>query len=186
MITRGAIRTEVMAILTGATVAGTNVRSPLDWDTYDGQYPVLLVRVRQEDGESLAKAAAQFTVTAEIQIVGRLEGPAVAGDADGGALTLEDQLEAFELQIKQAVINNPGLMSGLQQMSYFRTKAEFSGAGAKHLAEIQVLIGAEYYAGPEDFYPINPPALEDVRVNDPAVFDDLGPLEVEADIPIPH
>lgn len=182
----GAIEEEAMRLLVGQTVADNRVFSPLDWDTYDGEYPVALVRVTQEDGVSPGegRSAAQFVVTADLQITGRLQGKASVGDA--GATVLRRQLRAFERQIKQALVNHPDLMGGLQGMPYLRSKADFNGEGAQHLAEVDIHIGLEYFAGPEDFYPIPVLPLADARLNDPAVFTGLPPLAVEADVLIPQ
>lgn len=176
------VRNAAAAGLVGATMADERVYTPLDWDTWDNQYPVVMVRAPSTDRESLGRGAPQFTVVTELEIVARVEFD--AADDFTAAMVAERLLEAMEGQIVRAVINYPALMSMLQQYPSIRSRQGFSSKGEQHLGELVVNIGCEFYQGPEDFYPTPMTQLQDVRLNDPAVFPGLAPPSVEADVPI--
>jgi hypothetical protein len=175
---------ETVRLLTGYTRAGASVFTPLDWATYDGEYPVVLARISLVDRESLGRGQSQFTTTATVAISARLQMGALPDDV--GAQELLSQLEAFEGEILRAVVNHPDLMTGLQQMPFIRSQRRVSAEGKFHLGEAVIEIGMEYYEGPEAFYPIPSTQLTDARINDPGVFDGLTPTELEADAPIPQ
>jgi hypothetical protein len=183
MTTRGDVRQAVAEALIGATIAGGRVFTPLDWDTWDGDYPCAIVRAPEEEKQSLGRGPPQFTVTATIEVTFRLQ--VLADSADIAALKAEMLLEAVEDQVLRAVINYPPLMAALQQHPFIRIKTGFSSKGEEHLAEMVAQIGCEFYQGPEDFFPTPMVELQDVRLNDPGVFT-TSPPEVEADIPIPQ
>lgn len=163
MTTTAELRTLVVSALGGATSAGSNVFSPLDMPTWNGEYPILFITTPDEDGESLGRnGAPQFTVTATLRVVARVAQMA-AGNDQGAALAYA-ALETLRDQIKVAVINYPPLMQQLQQFPYYRTRMDVKAEGEQHLGEVVVDIGLEFYQGPEDFYPIPIVPLDGVDV----------------------
>jgi hypothetical protein len=178
MTTPGDVREAVAKCLIGNTIAGGSVFTPLDWQTWDGQYPVVIVRAPSTDRESLGRAQPQFNTTTTIEVVGRIE--IDAPDDFTASLVAEKQTEALEDQIVRALIGYPPVMRALQQYPFVRSRMGFSAKGEQHLAEVVVEIGCEYYQGPEDFRPIPTVPLTDVRINDPAVF---TAAQLPADLP---
>lgn len=163
MTTTAQLRPLVVAALTGATTAGTNVFSPLDWPTWSGDYPVLMVTTPDEDAESLGRnGAPQFTVTSTLRVTARVNAEDVANDQ--GAAAAYAALEVLRDQIKVAVINYTPLMQLLQQFPFYRTRMRVGAEGEQHLGEVVVDIGLEFYQGPEDFYPIPTVPLTGVDV----------------------
>lgn len=172
MTSRADLRDTAVQALMGATDVGARVFSPLDWDTWDGGYPVLIVRAPREEKESLGRGQPQFTVTATIQITGRIQ--VAANRADVQDLAAEQALERLETQVLAAVINYPPLMAMLQQFAFVRTRTGFSADGEQHLAEVIIEVGMEFYQGPEDFYRVAASPFTLARINDPAVFTDAA------------
>lgn len=163
MTTTAQLRPLVVAALSGATAAGTNVFSPLDWSTWSEDYPVIFVTTPDEDAESLGRnGAPQFTVTATLRVAARVEAISVANDQ--GAAVAYAALETLRDQIKTAVINYTPLMQLLQQFPFYRTRMRVGAEGEQHLAEVVVDIGLEFYQGPEDFYPIPTVPLEGMDI----------------------
>ncbi len=160
MTDRSDLRAETARLLVGATLVGERVYTPLDWDTFDGDLPVLIVRSPSEEKTSQGRASIGFTVVATIQITGRME--MLADSADLGALMAEEALERLEREILTAVINAPDLMAALQQIAWIRTRTKFSSEGEQHLAELVTEIGMEFYQGPEEFHPSPAMPLTDV------------------------
>ncbi|MDN7998050.1 hypothetical protein QZN00_12920 [Burkholderia multivorans] len=157
MTTSMQLRDIAVQALSGATAAGANVFSPRDQATWDGEYPVIFVRVDEEDGESFGRhGPPAFTVTATLRIEARASAPGAADDA--GAAQLLVALEGLREQIKAAVINYPPLMSLLSQFPFFRTRIVRQADDAHdHLGAVVVEVGMEFVQGPEDFY--QPPAV---------------------------
>lgn len=158
------LRTTAAAALTGATDAGANVFSPLDRPTWAGDYPVIFLATPEEQKESLGRSGApQFTVTATLRITARVQMNQAAKDA--GAAQAMVELEKMQRQIEVALINNPALMSLLQQFAWVRVTKDVSGQGEGNLGELLMDFGLEFYQGPEDFYPIPSSPLEEITVD---------------------
>jgi hypothetical protein len=163
MTTTAQLRAIAVAALAGATNAGANVFSPLDWPTWSGDYPVLFVTTPDEDAEGLGRnGPPQFNVTATLRVVARVE--QISQPSDQGAAVAYAALETLRDQIKVALINYPPLMSLLQQLPFYRTRMSVEAAGEQHLGEVVVDIGLEFYQGPEDFYAIPVVPLQGVDV----------------------
>lgn len=163
MTTKAELRDLTAGILMGQTVAGDQVYTPSDWPTWSQEYPVILVRAPHEEKESLGRATVEFTVVATIQIVARVE--LFADVADLGGEVAEEALEQLGRRIERLVINNPVLMTRLQQFSFVRSRQGFSAEGEKHLGELTVEIGMEFYQGPEDFFDLQAPDLLELDVH---------------------
>lgn len=175
MTSSASIRTLAVAALVGTTAAGSNVYSPLDRPTWKGNYPVIFLQTPSEEKASLGpNSAPQFTTTTTVRIVARVNAPQAKNDA--GAAAAELALENLQTQIEVALINNPALMSQLQQFAWVRVQKEVTGEGEQHLGELVMEIGMEFYQGPEDFYPTTSVPLEEITVDFDAanVFDPTG------------
>lgn len=150
--------------LTGVTAAKSNVFSPLDRPTWEGNYPVIFLQTPAEDKESLGRnGAPQFTVTTTMRVIARVTAKQAVNDA--GAAAAELALEQLQQQIEMALINYPPLMSLLQQFAWVRVQKQVSGDGALHIGELVMEIGMEFYQGPEDFYPIVGTPIEEVTID---------------------
>jgi hypothetical protein len=162
------IRALAQAALVGHTDAGSNVFSPLDRPTWKGNYPVMFLQTPSEEKASLGpNSAPQFTTTTTVRIVARVTAPQAKNDA--GAAAAELALEALQTQIEIALINNPALMSQLQQIPWVRAQKEVNGESEQHVGELVMEIGMEFYQGPEDFYPVSSVSLEQITVDFDAV-----------------
>lgn len=169
------LRAAAVTALTGATDAGANVFSPLDRPTWAGDYPVIFLATPEEQKESLGRAGApQFTVTATLQVIARVSMNQAQKDA--GAAQAMVELEKLQQQIEVALINNPALMSLLQQFAFVRVTKDVNGDGESNLGELKMDFGLEFYQGPEDFYPIPTNPLEEVTIDGDLanVFDPSG------------
>lgn len=175
MTTSADLRLLAAAALRGSTDAGENVFTAMDWPTWSGSYPLLYLHTPAEDKESLGRQGGpQFTVTLTLQVSGRVQ---VANLEDqSGVAQATAQLEALQRQIELALINNPALMSLLQQFPFIRTEMKTDGMGDQNLGEIVMSIGLEFYQGPEDFYPIPTDSLDRITVDADLgnVFDATG------------
>ncbi len=169
MTTTADLRLLAVEALTGKTVAGSRVFSPLDQATWDGEYPALFLTTPDEHGESFGRhGAPAFTVTATLRVEARAEEPALPGDA--GAARLLVDLEALRDSIKACVINYPPLMSELQQFSYVKsTIVPASKEAADHIGAVVIELGLEFVQGPADFFqpPTTPLEGIDITVKEP-------------------
>lgn len=147
----------------GATGAGQNVFAPRDWPSQPDQLPSIFIDVPSEDKESLGRnGAPQFTVTATIPIVLRVTSKASAGDA--GAVAVLAAMAALRRQVEVAVINAAPIMGLLQQYPFVRAQMKVTAEGEQHIGECQMLVGMEFYQGPEDFaQPVTTP-LEELAI----------------------
>lgn len=158
------LRAAAVTALTGNTDAAENVFSPLDRPTWAGNYPVVFLQTPDESKESLGpNGAPQFTVTATLRVIARVQENQQKGDA--GAAAAELALETLQKQIEVALINNPALMVLLEQIAFVRVEKSVTGEGEVHLGELKMDIGLQFYQGPEDFYPITGDALEEITVD---------------------
>lgn len=177
------LRTTAQAQLIGRTDAGSNVYSPLDRPTWGGNYPVIFLTTPEENKESLGpNGAPQFTVTATLRATARVQENQQKDDA--GAAAAMVQLERMQKQIEQALINNPALMSVIEQYAFVRCANIVSGEGEVHLGELVMDIGLQFYQGPEDFFPIQTNPLTEVTV-DADLVNVFDPNGTYADPPFP-
>ncbi|SEJ21620.1 hypothetical protein SAMN04244572_03148 [Azotobacter beijerinckii] len=177
MTTTADMRALAAEALKGRTDAGLNVFSARTWPTWDGQYPLLYLHTPAEDMESLGRHAPQFTVTATLKISARVRVPQQTDNA--GAAQAQLALEQIQDQAKRALINNPALMSRLQQFPFIRSEFREDGEGGSELAELVMEVGMEFYQGPEDFYPLEdeaPPQPVDA-VTEIASIQPIVPLD---------
>jgi hypothetical protein len=124
----------------------------------------------------------QFTVTLTLQVSGRVQVENLEDQSGVAQATV--QLEALQRQIELALINNPALMSQLQQFPFVRTEMKTDGMGDQNLGEIVMSIGLEFYQGPEDFYPIPADSLDRVTV-DVDLVNVFDPTATYPDPPFP-
>lgn len=175
MTTTADLRNLAALALMGKTQAQNNIYSPRTWSTWQGDYPVIMVRAQSESGDSFGRnGAPAFTVTSVVQISARLQIPAMLNNA--GAAQIEADLEIYREQIKSAIINNPSIMVLLQQYPYFKSTISLSDDGEEPIGEVVVEIAMEFVQGPEDFYPVSVVSLQgvDVTVPEPAGTPKIG------------
>lgn len=152
MTTSSDLRRLAAEALKDKTAAGANVFSPRTWSTWNGSYPLVYLNVSGEDMDSLGRHVPEFTVTATLRVSARVSVKQLPNNA--GAAQAQLELEALQDQIKRALINNPALMTRIQQFSFVRSEFKEDGEGATELAELVMELGLEFYQGPEDFYPL--------------------------------
>ncbi|MCO7569372.1 phage tail protein [Pseudomonas chlororaphis] len=159
MTTTSELRQITAEALKAGTAAGINVFAARTWPTWSGSYPIIWIHSPAEDKESLGRQGGpQFTVTATIRISARVQLKALPRNAAAGAMILA--LEGLQRQIERALINFPPLMSRLQQFPFIRSEMTESDDGDQSLGELVMDVGMEFYQGPEDFYPLEDPAME--------------------------
>jgi hypothetical protein len=163
MLYRANLRTiAVDALKSAGTMARQSVFSPRDWPTFSGNYPAILVQTPRERKESIGRGMPQFTVTATMSVIGRLDGT----DAE----YVETQLETLCEQIEQAILTNYDLVRLTQQFSAVDTRMEVSCEGEKHIGEVQMDFSMEFY---QAFEPVIANALTEVDVH----VDLAGPFD---------
>lgn len=185
------LRNIAKAQLLGKTDAGSRVYSPLDRPTWSGNYPVIFLTTPEENKESLGpNGAPQFEVTMTLRVTARVQENQQKDDA--GAAAAMAALERLQQQIEVALINNPALMSLIEQFPFVRATNDVSGEGEVHLGELKMDIGLQFYQGPEDFFPITGDALKEITVDADLVnvFDPNGtypnPPFPDAVVPAPR
>lgn len=142
--------------LTYPTAAGPNVFSPLTRPSWDNSYPVIFLRTPEEEKTSEGRATVQFTVLSTLRVTARVQ--ATTEEA------CEVQLEALKAQIEGTLINNPALMSLIQQIAFVRVGIDVTARGDFQLGEMMMDLGLEFYQGPEDFYAIPTVPLTKIRI----------------------
>lgn len=152
----------VKALIAANTDAGARVYSPRDWATRSEDYPSLLVQTPFDEKRSLGRNAPQFESVATIRISGRVE--AFDSETNDGATQAEVALENLREQIERAVINSYDLTRVVQQFRHIRSAIQVDAGGDGHIGQLTYEIDAEYYQGPEDFYPVEGVPLEGVDV----------------------
>jgi hypothetical protein len=154
--------------VSGLTDAGPRVYTPGDWPGADKTVPYIRARSTGEDGESLGRNGARFTVTGTIQFSIYAGEAAVGGDA--AAATLDCDLQRMARQIETALIGNPLLMMNIQQIPFKRARDVYDASGAQHYGAIEYLLGVEFYqASDEDDFYVPPVAA-------------LGQVVIDADL----
>ncbi|MDE1901517.1 MAG: hypothetical protein KGI37_07735 [Alphaproteobacteria bacterium] len=148
---RAYLRDLIVGILKSAnTAAGMRVFSPLDTPTWDGEYPIIVVRFGRsptERKESTGPVPVSFKTTAFIAITAQI----AAVTAEAAELAL-DQISA---QIEGSVIGNFELMKGITQIASVDTSMDINSEGKEHLGQITQILALEYFETGDDFAPIN-------------------------------
>jgi hypothetical protein len=148
----------------GATniVAPSSILIHPDWPTMSPVYPALLVYTRSERKESKLRGPPEYDTTLPLTIGIRFEGDS-APAALAGAEALEETVEA-------ALLSSQPFMTQLQQVAFIDKSIEVTSGGKKHLAEITLDLGLEYFEAFEwnctgtnglGYFPIpeSPPAI---------------------------
>lgn len=152
----------VNALIAAKTDAGARVYSPRDWSTRSEDYPSLLVQTPFDEKHSLGPNAPQFNSVTTIRITGRVE--AFDGETNDGVMQAEAALENLREQVERAVINSYDLTRSVQQFRHIRSAIQVDAGGDGHIGQLTYEIDAEYYQGPEDFFPIEGVPLHGVDV----------------------
>lgn len=153
----------VKAITVAQTDAGERVYSPRDWPTTGEDYPCVLVQTPFDEKRSLGRNVPQFDSTATIRITGRVE--AFDSETTDGAMLAEVAAENLREQIERAVINSYDLGLVVQQYKHIRSAIQVDAGGEGHIGQLTFEIDAEYYQGPEDFFPVEGVPLEGIDVS---------------------
>ena len=156
------IRSLIVSALKGQTLAEERVYSPRDRPTTSPDYPVLLVQTPYDEKQSMGRNAPQFTTVTTIRISGRVE--EFDGESLDGATRAEAALENLREQIDKSVINSYELTRNIQQFKNIRSAIDVSAAGEGHTGQLTYEIDAEYFQGPDDFYPITPTPIDEMVI----------------------
>lgn len=156
---------EALTTSPDTTDAGPRVFKPGDWPTQQDQYPIIRLRIANEDRQSLGRSGApEFTTIATIQALGEVSADAEAGNAGAGAA--EAALWALKRQLEIAVINSYPLMTEIQQFPSIRSTLNYDSTGSSHLASVQIDLALEFYEGPENFAPVEADPLTSISLSD--------------------
>lgn len=148
----------MVAALRAADIAGGNIWSYRDWPTKAVDNPIVLLDLPEEDKTSLGRSGGpQFTVVATVTLTARLDRLAEPGDM--GALRLQADLSVMRRAIEVAVINDPDLFAQIQQMTFVRSSLKIE-TKERHLGDLQMQFGLEFYQGLDDFHQ---PPTEDLE-----------------------
>lgn len=150
----------VTALKEARTDVGESVYSPRDWSTRSEDYPCLLVQTPFDEKHSMGRNVPQFTSVATIRITGRVE--AFDSETEDGAIAAEVALENLREQVERAVINSYALGLVVQQYRQIRSAIQVDAGGLGHIGQLTYEIDAEYFQGPEDFYPVEGVPLQGV------------------------
>lgn len=132
----------VAALKAAATLAGASVYSPLDWPTWSGLYPLLIVRTPGERKAPLGAAlmgAPQFNSTITLSVVGRVEATTEAA--------AETALETLSLQIENALLTNAQFIRAneVQQFLSVDASMKVTAEGRQHIGETEVVFEIEVF-----------------------------------------
>jgi hypothetical protein len=159
----------IAALKPEATIAHARVFSPGDTPSWDGAFPVIVVRSPYERKDSIGRVAPQFITVATITVVGQVAGPTEA--------EVEAQLDTLGKQIEKTIINDHELVhNNIQQFLFVETKTETTSEAKGHLGQITVAFGLEFYQGTEDFAPFHAVPLEGVDIK----ADMASPFDAQA------
>jgi hypothetical protein len=171
-------------LLTGTTNAGARVYTPADIPSVDGEYPMLLVDMDEESGESLGNIGGpQFVVTHTLAVRGRVDAPADTGDL--GAASVYAALNTLRDQILAAILGGAGLAALLapngpvQEFTGYRSEKSRSDATAgRHYGQVVVTFEIAVRADLRDFGAPSTVPLENVHVTT-GVASGTTPVQVD-------
>lgn len=157
-------------LLTGTTNAGARVYTPADIPSVDGEYPMLLVDMDEESGESLGNIGGpQFVVTHTLRVEGRVGAPAASDDL--GAAAAYAAVNTLRDQILAAILGGAGVAALLapsgpvQEFAGYRAEKGRSDATAgRHYAKVVVTFDIAVRADLRDFGGVTTVPLENVHV----------------------
>lgn len=162
------IRELITEALKNHTSAKNRVYSPRDWPTKPDLFPAILVSAPFETKRSHGRHAPQFTTVTTVRVVGRVI-CYDSEDEDNGAELAAADCEILKGEIERAVINNPDIQCEIQQFVKVESETIVSAEGEGHIGQLVIHFEVEYYQGPEDFFPIEAPLLDEVHVREPMV-----------------
>lgn len=171
-------------LLVGTTNAGSRVYTPADIPTVDGEYPLLLVDMDEESGESLGNIGGpQFVVTHTLRVEGRVDAPASTDDL--GAAAAYGAVNALRDQILAAILGAAGVAALLapngpvQEFTGYRTEKGRSAAEAgRHYGQVVVTFDIAVRADLNDFGGLATVPLEDIHVTT-GVASGTTPVQVD-------
>ncbi len=136
MSARRQVRLAVMVAL--ETIPGINtLESPGQWPTPEEKLPAILMRAPRSSKESKARAQPQFDTTVTVDIEARLKGKSQE-DA-------QDQIEALEDAIENALLKSYWLVKIVQQVSSIESETEINVDGKPYLAGLKMSLSFECY-----------------------------------------
>jgi hypothetical protein len=134
-----------------AGVASSNIYGLRAWPTQEDELPQIQLALPEEDKASAGRnGAPQFTVTATLPFLITVEAPGAEDEA--GAAAIRIALGAICRAMEQSVVGHPTLMEQLQQVSFIRSHARVDGKGEEVTGQRVMMLGLEFYQGPEDFF----------------------------------
>lgn len=165
---RRTIRLAVMSAL--ASLTGTLVESPGDWDVPGAKLPVIKVRPSAGRKAATGRTLPEFNTTVSIDL------QVVCSGSTGAAA--QDALEALLGQVEDLVYGSPALVSQIQQIATVSSQPFYSADGETHLAGESITLEFELFEAfdPVEIAPSNYPALQQlaVTVDSSNVFDPTG------------
>lgn len=135
---RKTLRDAIVAALSGATVAGTQVRSVRVDPTQFGELPAINVYVISDDvdEESITTAPRELKRVAVVAVEGWL-----AGDAD----TIDDALDAFALEIETAMDADVNFGGTVSDSILAGTEIKIDPKGEKPIGVVHLQYAVTYF-----------------------------------------
>jgi hypothetical protein len=148
----------IVALLKAAATAGNlagvapaNIYGLRAWATQQDELPQIQLALPEEDKVSAGRnGGPQFTVTATLPFLITVEAP--GAEDEGGAAAVRIALGSICRAMERAVVGEPTLMALLQQVPFIRSHARVDGKGEEVTGQRVMMLGLEFYQGPEDFY----------------------------------
>lgn len=157
----------VAAVLKGATGAANNVYSPRDWPVPDSVDPILAVQTPHDVSESRGRVGGpQFRTQSTIRVEGKITGKAMvdATNAERGAQVVLDAIGLLARQCKKAIVGNPQVMDGIEQILRIETQNKVSAESGKHVGKFTMDFVFEFPEDPEDFDVVEGDPLEQFAI----------------------
>lgn len=165
-----------------AGVASTAVFGVRAWPTADDDLPQIQLALPEEDKTSLRRNAGnQFIVVATLPLLITVRSPADLDEA--GAAAARGQLADIGRLIERTLIGEPTLQRLIQRVAFVRSHGRVDGRGEEIAGQRVLMLGLEFYQGPEDFYVQLPERLEQMTVSDPPADGHAGTGRIKIDFP---
>ena len=174
----------VVDLVKAAGVAGGNVWGVRAWPADPNLFPMIEFMIPEEDKVPLGRnSPGQFTVTATVPIIIHVSQPEPGfdGTVAQGAAAVRGQLVDLCRQLEKAVVGAPELMKQIQQIAFIKIHSKANADGDFITGQRVMLLGLEYYQGPEDFNVVEGDPLERFY----ATLDAQDPADPTGDYPDP-
>ena len=142
----------VCQLMKAGGVANGNVDGVRAWPLQPEQLPHAQLVLPEEKKRRIGGriTGLQFNVLATLPIVFTVQAPADVDEA--GAAAARAELLALQRKFETTVLGAPALMSLIQSITFVDTQARVDGRGEFIAGQSVVMLGLEFYQGPEAFY----------------------------------